>query len=145
MIMRRRLSSISKPGTGSTFTIVLPPSAVDRSTTQTPAPNAVTIGSGFKILVAEDEVDVRRVLELMDAHKFDLLISDVIMPDMKGPELYAAALGKQADLKVLFVSGYTEDVLSDLQRSGVDHAYLAKPFSISPLSAAIANIITSDQ
>ena len=161
-----KITVASKIGAGSTFTVLLPPVTEASPATDTPRLQPPTTTGGIKILVAEDEVDVRKVLalflerqgyqpfiardarhalDLLDSHRFDLLISDVIMPDMKGPELYAEALRKQADLKVLFVSGYTEDVLSDLQDSGVSYSYLPKPFSISQLNSAIVEIVSSNE
>ncbi len=115
------------------------------------------------ILVVEDEVDVRRIisifldhqgydsviatdarhaLSILDGKDFDLLLTDVIMPDMKGPALYAASLEKQPDLKVLFVSGYSEDMLSDLPGSDMCYAYLPKPFTMAQLDNAIQEAVT---
>lgn len=114
------------------------------------------------ILVVEDEVDVRKVisifldhqgydcviatdarhaLSILDEQDFDLLLTDVIMPNMKGPELYAACLEKQPNLKVLFVSGYSEDMLSD-PGSDLCYAYLPKPFTLAQLDIAIQEAVT---
>ena len=110
------------------------------------------------ILVVEDEVAVRNViavfldhqgydsviatdayhaLSLLDEQDFDLLLTDVIMPDMKGPELYAASLEKQPNLRVLFVSGYSQDMLSELPRANVCYSYLPKPFTMAQLDNAV--------
>ncbi len=115
------------------------------------------------ILVVEDEVDVREIisifldhlgydsviatdarhaLSILDEQDFDLLLTDVIMPDLKGPGLYAASLEKQPNLKVLFVSGYCEDMLSDLPGSDVCYAYLPKPFTLAQLDNAIQEAAT---
>jgi len=158
-----RIRVESQQGAGSQFTVELPATSEEAVEDPPSRVRAPAVTGPIKILVAEDEVDVRRVLELflerqgyhpflardaqhalslLDSHHFDLLISDVIMPDMKGPELYAEALLRQPDLKVLFVSGYTEDVLSKLQQNGVDYQYLPKPFSIAQLTSAIGSIVS---
>ena len=89
---------------------------------------------GYAAVVAEDAAAALAALE--DQH-FELLITDVIMPDMNGPDLYKAALDRQHGLKVLFISGYTEDVLSDLGAEGIEFSFLAKPFSIAQLGKAV--------
>ena len=127
------------------------------------APSRSARAQSPHILVVEDEVDVRRIisifldhqgydsviatdahhaLSILDEKDFDLLLTDVIMPDMKGPALYAASLEKQPDLKVLFVSCYSEDMLSDLPGSDMCYAYLPKPFTMAQLDNAIQEAVT---
>ncbi|MCZ6642095.1 MAG: response regulator [Gammaproteobacteria bacterium] len=117
-----------------------------------------------RILVVEDEVSVRKVIAmfltyqgydaviatdarhalcLLDEQHFDLLLSDVMMPDMKGPELYAAALKIQPTLSVLFVSGYSEDMLIELPGSDECYSYLPKPFTLAQLDNAIQETAAS--
>ncbi|MEM7080305.1 MAG: response regulator [Pseudomonadota bacterium] len=114
----------------------------------------------LKILFVEDEADVRTVvtqmLEVLGCHvvvaedcehalallreqEIDLLISDVIMPDQRGPDLYQTAKEIKPDLPALFVSGYTEDMLQEVpQNSSV--GFLRKPFSLKQLRAALEKL-----
>ncbi|MFP6835970.1 MAG: ATP-binding protein [Pseudomonadales bacterium] len=159
-----QISVESGPETGSTFTLSLPTTSDDAPISDANTDPVVADISGINLLVCEDDVDVRRVMELflgrlgyrpfiakdardaldrLDSARFDLLISDVIMPNMNGPELYARALEKQPNLRVLFVSGYAQDVLTDLRRAGVSFGYLPKPFSISQLKSAIAETLSA--
>ncbi|CCK82094.1 hybrid sensor histidine kinase/response regulator [Desulfobacula toluolica] len=121
-------------------------------------------GNGEKILLVEDETAFlktgRKMLEAigyqvltvnspMDALKLannysgsiDLLITDIVMPEMKGQDLAATLKTIWPGLKTLFISGYTADVI--LHHGGLDKgvAFLQKPFSKTELALKINNII----
>ncbi len=93
---------------------------------------------GYQLLVAED---ARHALELLKGEHVDLMVTDVIMPDMRGPELYQKALLSKPDLSTLFVSGYSEEVFSSLPREENQIGYLAKPFTVRQLRDAINEIL----
>ena len=93
---------------------------------------------GYEATVAENAT---HALELLDTASVDLLLTDVIMPDMRGPELYRSALQAHPELSALFVSGYTEEVISEIPSGGNKVGYLAKPFTMTQLADAIEAII----
>jgi two-component system cell cycle sensor histidine kinase/response regulator CckA len=70
-------------------------------------------------------------------HEIGLLVTDVVMPEMRGPVLADRLLARRPDLRVLFMSGYS-DVPVDLERRGTQAAFLEKPFTPSGLVAAVA-------
>ncbi|BAV65380.1 hybrid sensor histidine kinase/response regulator [Sphingobium cloacae] len=150
----------SDPGRGASFVIYLPVyrgADVDQAARpQAPVRRSETWGSGTVLLV-EDEDMVRAVAEralvrqgykVLTAHdgeqglevlagdeSIDLLISDVVMPNMDGPSMVARARQMHPDLPVLFMSGYAEEQL----RKSIDIAnvaFLPKPFSVSQLAEA---------
>ena len=150
----------SELGRGASFVIYLPvyQGADVEQTAQpkTPIRRSETWGSGTVLLV-EDEDMVRAVAEralsrqgykvltandgeqglevLAGGEKIDLLISDVVMPNMDGPSMVARARHSHPDLPVLFMSGYAEEQL----RKSIDIAnvaFLPKPFSVSQLAEA---------
>jgi|GEM_PF-3100966 len=115
----------------------------------------------MRILLVEDEASVRDIvgqmlsaigydvqvaesaghgLSLLGQGSIDLLVSDVIMPDMRGPDLYQSALIKQPDLKALFVSGYSEDLTSELTANSENVGYLSKPFTLAQLRSALGKL-----
>ncbi|MFL5483448.1 MAG: response regulator [Gemmatimonadaceae bacterium] len=141
----------SEPGRGTSFDIYLPCcDAVKQNTPPHTALQGVVRGSGT-ILLAEDDQSLRilyervlasagykvlaarsgaHALELAAAnhHRIDLAISDVVMPEMSGPEFIERLRLTHRDIDVLFVSGYTDD---EVMKRGVlkgETAFLQKPF-----------------
>jgi two-component system cell cycle sensor histidine kinase/response regulator CckA len=145
----------STPGSGSTFVIYLPKTDRPREVPAAPVAHKSAIGSET-ILVVEDEEGVRRfvkttlersgyqVLEAEHAEgalqilagrqaPIHLLVTDVILPGLPGPALAAQLTQRQPDLRVLFMSGYTEEH-GDSSIDGFDAAaWIEKPFSTETL------------
>ena len=92
--------------------------------------------AGYNVLAAHEP---SAALQLAEHHagKIDLLITDVVMPGMNGRELAQQLLDRQPDLRRLFMSGYTADVIADhgVLDSGVH--FISKPFSPVELAAKI--------
>jgi two-component system cell cycle sensor histidine kinase/response regulator CckA len=95
--------------------------------------------AGFEVLEAADAAQARAHVDA--AHRpIDLLVTDIIMPGMRGPELARLLHESEPGLPVLFVSGYAgEDALDGLEPGRV--AYLAKPFSIEALLEAVRELL----
>ena len=93
---------------------------------------------GYEASVA---ADANEALDILATQDIGLLISDVIMPGMRGPELYRSAQQEQPLLPALFVSGYSEEVVADLPNTDVPVGYLSKPFTLSQLRDAIASLL----
>ncbi len=153
----------STPGVGTAFHIVLP--RVDEAETApvTDETSRVALGQGV-ILVVDDESGLGNIMQrtlekagytvllarsgeealgVLERHpgKFDLLVSDVVMPDMSGPELAAVLQARYPGLRVLFVSGYSGDVLTNHGLQELDAAFLAKPFSVSQLTRKVKQML----
>jgi two-component system, cell cycle sensor histidine kinase and response regulator CckA len=85
-----------------------------------------------------DAADAEQALPLLEDEPFDLLLTDVVMPGMSGAELAALAQDRRPDLRVVLMSGHTEDVIL---REGVregDVGFVQKPFSQESLLRAVA-------
>lgn len=155
----------SELGKGTTVSIYLPRTDAEASNVrQHPAvqmrsEDEMTV-PGARILLVEDDPRVRtatvgaledlgyepvacsggaEALALFDSMDFDLVISDVIMPEMTGPEMIREMKARRDDIAVLFVTGYVgEGESEDL----VGYDLLRKPFTVSTLSTAVASAIT---
>jgi CheY-like chemotaxis protein len=139
----------SEPGHGTTFTLYFPPAPQAASATTVSAGDA-TLGGRPTVLVAEDEDSVRHLLasalrgeydlllassaeeaiQIADARAepVDLLLTDVVMPGRSGVELAAALVERWPWLRVVFMSGYTEDHLA-VSAANRQPAVLQKPFT----------------
>jgi PAS domain S-box-containing protein len=95
---------------------------------------------GYRVIEAHDGAAGLRLLERQD-RSIELLLTDVIMPEMSGPELVAAATAFQPGLKVLFNSGYTRDAIMRDGRlqAGVD--LLSKPFTFATLATKVRELL----
>ncbi len=156
------ISAYSEKGVGTTFHIYLP--IVDQKARgRRPKPARVRKGSGT-ILLAEDNPEVRRlaksvlmrtgyrVIEAADGEEavdafisnkdsVDLVIVDVVMPRKNGIEVIDEVRALKPDIKVLFTSGYTKDILSDKGICETGFDFLAKPLSPHELLQKIQDIL----
>ncbi|RJF76641.1 PAS domain-containing sensor histidine kinase [Rhodopseudomonas palustris] len=91
---------------------------------------------GYEVIEASNGIEA---LEEFDANggAVDLVVSDVVMPEMDGPTLLKAMRGRNPDLKIIFVSGYAEDAFEKSLPENEQFAFLAKPFALSALVAKV--------
>jgi len=156
----------SELNTGSTFRIYLPRSTepVERALTSG-RPNEFPIGHET-ILLAEDDATVRELTSKMlqrlgyrtlvavngaEARKLaneyvapiDLLMTDIVMPDINGRDLATELLSRRAGLRVLFTSGYTEHVI--LQQGALENGsnFISKPFAMQSLARKLREVLDS--
>lgn len=152
-------------GSGTTFTIYLPYISQEEADQEQPEAEAkpeektADLTGTARILLVEDEDAVRTfstralmnkgyevlgaehgqaALNLMaeqeDKH-IDLMITDVMMPDMDGPTLAQRMRQDSPKLKIIFISGYTEDKLKDHMGEGI--SFLPKPFTLKQLAIKV--------
>jgi PAS domain S-box-containing protein len=94
---------------------------------------------GFRVVEAADAAQARTIMEA-DPAGFDVLVSDVIMPGMRGPDLARLLRERRPDLPVVFVSGYTADeVASDFVAART--RFLAKPFTPPALLSVVRELL----
>jgi two-component system cell cycle sensor histidine kinase/response regulator CckA len=94
---------------------------------------------GQKVLEAQHGADALRLAADYDG-KIDLLITDLYMPGLRGPEIFERLRLTRPGIHVLFMSAYSGE---DVARSGVDPAsnFLHKPFTVQELSEAVGNAL----
>ncbi len=156
----------SKPGLGTTVNIYLPRADSATAAPSAPSPAEAT-GGRETILVVEDEEIVRdlavRVLDLLgyrvlaandgeDAERLcrehegrvDLLLSDVVMPGMNGKELRARLSALQPRMRVLFMSGYSENIFAHRGLIDPGVPFLQKPFSVASLARKVRDVLDKE-
>jgi PAS domain S-box-containing protein len=95
--------------------------------------------AGFEVVAAAGG---REALdEVAAGEPFDLLLTDVVMPEMSGPELAVKLRAKHPGLPVLYMSGYTDDVLSAHELAQAATAFLRKPFGNAELITAARTLL----
>jgi len=161
-----RISFDSEPGRGTTFTIYFPRVGSAESTSEVQASETAPRGSET-ILLVEDDADLRALnaellqdlgytviaaanaaeaLGVADNHAapFDLLMTDVIMPGLNGRQLAERLLEKHPTLKVLYVSGYSDNVIHNtILLEGV--AFLQKPVTRSMLAQKLREVMETER
>jgi CheY-like chemotaxis protein len=152
----------SEAGEGTMVKIYLPRLEPEAEETMDPA--ASSARGTETVLVAEDEDGVRELLRkvltefgykvltarhgrdaLMLAGErtggIDLLVTDVVMPEMSGRELAEALRDRQPNLKVLYISGYTDDEVLQRGISGSEVAFVRKPFTTEELARRVRAVL----
>jgi PAS domain S-box-containing protein len=159
---RGHLRIYSEVGQGTTVKLHLP-RALQNAVDLKPVARETPRGHGETILVVEDDATVRSIISdvlkdlgyhvltaedarfaipvLQSKRAIDLLISDVILPHVNGRKLAEIARASRPALKVLFVSGYSENAIvrGDLIEAGMD--MLTKPFALDTLGAKVHAMI----
>jgi two-component system cell cycle sensor histidine kinase/response regulator CckA len=156
----------SEPGCGSSFHIILPRARgqVESGEARAEAPQAGT--NQETILLVEDEEAVRNLtveilklggykvlaapdgqeaLELFrrEGEAVDLVVTDVVMPGLSGPEMAGELRRERPGLKVLFISGYTDrELWAGQEEEGM--AFLSKPFRPAELNAVIRELLDQE-
>jgi len=87
---------------------------------------------GYTVLEADSGMDALRVVENAKG-KIDLIVSDVIMPEMDGPSMLTELRLRGLDAKVIFVSGYADDAFAKNLPEGQEFLFLPKPFTLKQL------------
>jgi two-component system, cell cycle sensor histidine kinase and response regulator CckA len=95
---------------------------------------------GYTVIDAANGVDAMR---LFDEHagSIDMLVTDMVMPHMSGRQLHAALRSRQAHLKVLFLSGYTDEFVASQFVTGPHAAFLQKPFTLESLTRTVRELL----
>jgi two-component system cell cycle sensor histidine kinase/response regulator CckA len=158
------ISIESSPLKGTQISILLPVTVSDTTGASEDIEQPIKMGEG-NILLVEDEADLRNVnaeflaslgytllcassgpeaLQLASrAGKIDLVISDVVMPKMSGREFADQLLQMRPNTKLLYVSGYADDVVLQNGISMHGMLYLQKPYSLKQLASKVQTIISN--
>jgi two-component system, cell cycle sensor histidine kinase and response regulator CckA len=156
----------SEPGLGTTFKIVIPVAADGQIEEVEVVPHLATHGGVETVLVVEDEESVRKfvrkilekigylvieavdgadALKVIDEHgqKIDLVLTDVVMPKVGGPELIGRLREIHPGSRVLYMSGYTDRTVPLERDSGA--AFIQKPFTPSQLGQKLKEVFSAEQ
>jgi len=97
---------------------------------------------GYTVIEAGNGVEAMEMMERQGG-KIDLVVSDVVMPEMDGPTLLRELRTRYPDLKVIFVSGYAEDAFKKNLPDGESFNFLAKPFSLKQLVETVKQTLAA--
>jgi PAS domain S-box-containing protein len=160
------IQAYSKPGKGTTMEIYLPISRekYDEKQSSITSKTAGRLKGSETILLVEDDIQVRNfssiilkrlgytVLEAGSAPEalavlgsetepVDMLLTDVILPGMNGKDLYARVVKKYPEMKVLYMSGYTDDVIAHHGVMDEGVAFIQKPFAGQALTIMVREVL----
>lgn len=154
----------SELGKGTTFRVFLPryhgPVEAEADTMKNDAVTPRDLSGTGRILLVEDEDSVRsfavRALELRgysvtaassgqeaieiaeeNPEAIDLIVSDVVMPEMTGPEMMRVVRKMRPEIRFIFISGYAEDAFREEMMDDEQFHFLAKPFSLKDLAVKV--------
>jgi PAS domain S-box-containing protein len=163
---RGRVGLYSEPGRGTTVSVLLPAAETQAAQPEPGGTADEVAGRGESVLLVEDEIAVRAaarrilsrggyvVIEAMTpseaitlsadrSRRIDLVLTDVVMPEMSGMDLVARLHQTRPDLPVLYMSGYPQDVIAHQGLVTGDVRLLEKPFTRRALLAAARAALSS--
>jgi PAS domain S-box-containing protein len=154
----------SEPGAGTTFKIYLPVADTEQDVPSAAGDDEMSAAGTETVLVVEDEEAVRFLTRMIlekagyrvfdapnpkqaealfaeDPTRVDLLVTDVIMPGSSGPKLFERLARVRSDLRVLYVSGFTDDTIVHQGQLDPGIAFLQKPFTAAELNRRVREVI----
>jgi signal transduction histidine kinase/ActR/RegA family two-component response regulator len=157
----------SKLGVGTTIQIYLPRVEEPLELVEAPKPIVRSLEGDERVLVVEDDDAVRRMtceflkikgytvmearsaaeaIQFVESHDetIDLMLTDVVMPGMKGRELVERLAKLRSTLKVLYMSAYAEDDAINIGILSPGTAFIEKPFSPDELAAKVRDVLSGD-
>jgi CheY-like chemotaxis protein len=155
----------SEPGTGTTFKLYFPATNAPLERPRTTVDGSTTT-AGKTVLLVDDETgvrtNIRECLQQLGYHvyeadcgeaaletcrqqqgKIDVVLTDLVMPGMSGHELGAELAQQYPEVRILFMSGYTEDNAARRAILTRGSSFLQKPFSVADLSGAVQRLLES--
>ncbi len=155
----------SEPGRGSTFNIYLPRFVGEEDVDKNVSEKKATVGGTETILVVEDEPSILRMTRMMLERKgysvlsaatpteavdkakehsgsVDLLMTDVVMPEMNGRDLAEKITDLYPDIRLLFMSGYTEAIIANQGVLDDGVAFIQKPFSMADMTEKVREVLS---
>ncbi len=153
----------SELGYGTTFKIYLPLVSAPVEALGLPALDPTSLGGSETILLVEDEIGVRNFMrDVLNSHGYiildapaeqalalaqhyrepiHLLITDVVMPKLSGRELAEAMLSLRPETNVLYISGYTDNIIASRDMLPETYSFLQKPFTPDALARKVRMIL----
>ncbi len=154
----------SEPGAGTTFHICVPRAAGEVAFAEVSKAPAVDLSGDETLLVVEDQAEVRHLaMEVLESYGYKVLgaasgadalqlcsiytgpvhmmVTDVVMPGMAGPDLATKLTALRPSIKVLFMSGYADKLIAGEGGLAGEVAYLQKPFSPHSLAAKVRDTL----
>jgi len=110
----------------------------DEDAVRTFSERALT-NKGYEVIPAESGENALEVFEALENKHLDLIVTDVVMPGMDGPTLVQRMRQDSPNMKIIFMSGYTEDKLKD--HMGENIFFLPKPFTLKQLAAKVKEVL----
>ena len=158
---------VSEQGKGTTIRLYLPRSVEVRAPVEQSAHDEVPCGRGERILLVEDQEDVREITvyileelgyqvveaaqgdealgKLRTSQAFDLLLTDIVLPgDMNGVDVVRGARRINPAIKVVLITGYAKDAMTQIGGAGTELEVLRKPFDGSVLGRKIRAVLDEE-
>jgi two-component system cell cycle sensor histidine kinase/response regulator CckA len=102
--------------------------------------NRVLIGGGYETVVAGGGAEAENVVK--SRGPFDVVVTDLMMPEMSGDELVRRLRQSEPHLKVLYLTGFSDHLFKEKATLWADEAFLDKPCSVNGLLEAVALLIS---
>jgi two-component system cell cycle sensor histidine kinase/response regulator CckA len=105
--------------------------------------NSALVSKGYTVLEAENAT---KALEIVKDHgkEIDVIISDVVMPGMSGPDMVKEITKKHKDVKIIFISGYGEDAFIESFGDERKFNFLSKPYSLKQLATKVKDVLETE-
>lgn len=158
------IKAYSEPGKGTTMKIFLPPQAQDLDEKSGEEDLQIRRGKGERILLVEDDEGIRSITGSIlqrlnyrvlaagsgeeavrlienDPARIELLMTDVVMPGMDGKELASMLRQRRPGLKIIYMSGYADEVVIEPEMLNHGARYVSKPFSLAEIASLLREVL----